>query len=165
VAGSSVQSVLEPFANITGTQHMTAAEILREYPDKYTDYVKISCFRHPYNRLISHYFRRFEYGQYKKTLKRWLREISPKVNTFHHVNIKGRVDVDQWILFEDLERTLFKVLDYFGIDHPKTMPHLKPSKFTGDYMDYLNDRDVEVIHDRFLDEIKLAEKLGYNLNA
>jgi hypothetical protein len=144
---------------------MTAAEVLRKHPDKYSGYAKVSCFRHPYNRLVSHYFRRFEYGKYKGSIKKWVREIPPTTSTFYHVSIDGQVDIDHWILFEDLEKTLVDTLDSLGIKPPNKIPHLKKSAFSGDYREYLDSDDVDVIHTRFKNEIKLAKQLGYRLDA
>jgi hypothetical protein len=52
-----------------------------------------------------------------------------------------------------------------GIKPPNKIPHLKKSTFSGDYREYLDNDDVDVIHTRFKNEIKLAKQLGYRLDA
>ena len=164
VAGSTLQELLKPHANIQLPQHTTAAQCQEVIGDKWNKYKKISCIRNPYDRIVSHYFRRVDEGIFEGTLKQFISCHSISLTTYGHVHINGKVDIDYWIIFERYEDTVRLLFRTFDLAQPDVIPVLKPSSKAGRaYHDFMDPDDIKEVNRLLPQEIELARKVGYRI--
>lgn len=163
-AGSAVQELLKPHADMQLTQHTTAAECKQKHPKEWRRYEKIACIRHPYERVVSHYCRRVDEGIFSGTISDFIIEKYRPLTVYAHVNIDDRVDVDHWIFFEDLSESIGRIFTHFGLPLPEEIPVLKPSSKNGQHHRlFLSNEDIEAINYIYSEDVQLARRLGYVL--
>ncbi len=177
VAGSSVESYLEPFVekgevrngrpNERGElyYHSPANHIIERIgKERWEEYFTFSIARHPFDRMISEYFwARIP----RETFSDFIR--SPRaIHTQNHTVLNTGLyqPIDFIIKYENLQEDLTKVLNRLEI--PVDLSKLGNEKGTQrkdrrHWSEFINDVDMNYIKSHFEQELRFHRNLGYDV--
>ncbi|MFO8016851.1 MAG: sulfotransferase family 2 domain-containing protein [Candidatus Woesearchaeota archaeon] len=142
-------------------KHARIYDYYRKLGNKIHDYFIFASIRNPWDRVVScTYFNKEENKKFKSRLKSLLKfmvgkedknfsYLTPMTN---YVTINGRIEVDFFIRFENLQKDLDKVCDRLGIPKEK-LPH-KNQSFHKHYTEYYDERSQKKVAEKYKKDIK-----------
>lgn len=143
--------------------HMTAEQVKPFLPkDVWKNYFKFTIERNPWDRVVSLYFWRFprEEISFSEFLKLPHHLDDLKRTGVYLYSIDGKTAVDRVYRYEDLQGAIGDVAKRVGLPEIPLLPHAKrrPCKAERHYSSMYTEKEVELVREKFKDEI---ERHGY----
>ena len=145
------------------TKHVSVSQAESLYAGYWSQYVKFSIVRNPFDRLASMFATGWwhENPNAASGIEDWLERLRPHVTEHYGTLLQAEVldgPLDHVIKFEQLAEGFEALCLQHGLDLPK-LPHTQRSPWGGDYRKRYGDRARRIVEDRWAADL---ERWGYS---